>query len=106
MKKKFKKFKKEEDILLEKLNKCKTEKCAELNKERMKEQEIFEKEQDKSCPQKSSNAFYECSTRFYEKSKYKQSLFDFVECGKKECAKERKTLKNLRREAERKKIII
>lgn len=106
MKKKFKKFKKEEDILLEKLNKCKTEKCAELNKERMKEQEIYEKEQDKSCPQKSSNAFYECSTRFYEKSKYKQSLFDFVECGKKECAKERKTLKNLRREAERKKIII
>jgi len=106
MKKKFKKFKKEEDILLEKLNKCKTEKCAELNKERMKEQEILEKEQDKSCPQKSSNAFYECSTRFYEKSKYKRLFDKFVECGKKECAKERKTLKNLRREAERKKIII
>ena len=92
-------FNKEEDKLLEKLNKCKTEKCAELNKERMKEQEIFEKEQDKSCPQKSSNAFYECSTRFYEKSKYKRLFDKFVECGKKECAKERKTLKNLRREA-------
>ena len=99
MNEKMKKFNKEEDILLEKLNKCKTEKCAELNKERMKEQETFEKEQDKSCPQKSSNAFYECSTRFYEKSKYKRLFDKFVECVKNKCAKERKTLKNLRREA-------
>jgi len=96
---KIDKFNKEEDILVEKINKCKTEKCAELKKERMKERETFEKEQDESCPQKSSNAFYECSTRFYEKSKYKRLFDKFVECGKKECAKEIKTLKNSRREA-------
>ena len=84
---------------LEKLNKCKTEKCAELKKEHMKEQEIFQKEQGKSCPQKSPRPFYECSTRFYKKSEYKRLFDKFVECGKKKCAKERKTLKNLRREA-------
>jgi hypothetical protein len=86
------KHNKEEDKLLEKINKCKTRKCADLDKERMKEQETFQKEQDKSCPQKSPNAFYECSTRFYEKSKYKRLFDKFVECGKNKCAKERRTL--------------
>jgi hypothetical protein len=97
--KKINKINKEEDKLLEKFNKCKTRKCAKLNKERMKEVETFQKEQDKSCPQKSPNTFYECSTRFYKKSVYKRLFDKFVECGKKKCAKERKTLKNLRREA-------
>ena len=96
---KIEKFNKEAKKLLEKINRCHTKKCAELTKERMKEVETFEKEQGKSCPQKSPKPFYECSTRFYKKSEYKRLFDKFVECGKKKCAKERKTLKNLRREA-------
>ena len=89
-------FSKKEDRLLEKLTKCKTRKCAKNGKERVKEEKIFEKEQDKACPQKSSNAFYDCSVGFYDKSKYKKLSEKFVECGNKKCSKERKTLKNYR----------
>ncbi len=99
---KLKNFNKEEDKLLEKINECKTRNCASLDEERMKEKEAFEKEQAKSCPQKSPNAFYECSTQFYEKSKYKRLFDKFVECGKKKCGKERKTLKNFRKKTEMK----
>jgi len=88
-------FNKKESRVLKKLNRCKTRKCAKLNKERLKEQKGFEKEQDKECPQKSSTAFYECSVNFYNKSKYKKLYDEFVKCGRKKCSKERKTLKKL-----------
>jgi len=81
---------------LKKLNKCKTRKCAKLNKEAIKEGKIFLKEQDKACPQKSQPAFYNCSVGFYDKSKYKTLVKKFTKCGRKKCSKERKTLKNLR----------
>ena len=89
-------FNLKEEELLKKLNKCKTRKCAKINKERIKEGIIFYKEQDKKCPQKSSNAFYKCSVDFYNKSKYKKLFDEYVKCGKRKCSKERKTLKKLR----------
>ena len=87
---------KEEARLLKKLNKCKTRKCFKINKERIKEKKSFDKEQDKKCPQKSPNAFYDCSEDFYNKSKYKKLFDKYVKCGEKKCSKEKKTLKNLR----------
>lgn len=92
----FNSLNKKESQLLKKLNICKTRKCAKINKERIKEQPIFEKEQDKKCPQKSSKAFYDCSIDFYEKSKYKKLFVKYVECGKKKCSNEQKTLKKYR----------
>jgi hypothetical protein len=89
-------FSKEELRLVEKLNRCKTRKCAKLHKEREKEGKLFTKEQDIACPQKSNSAFYDCSVGFYEKSKYKKIFDKFVECAKKKCRKEKKTLKKLR----------
>lgn len=91
-----KKFDKEESQLLKKLNACRTRKCAKTKKARMKESKIFEKEQDIQCPQKSPMAFYDCSVDFYEKSKYKNLFDKNVNCGKKKCDKERKTLKKFR----------
>lgn len=89
-------FSKEELRLIEKLNRCKTRKCAKLHKEREKEGKLFTKEQDIACPQKSNTAFYDCSVGFYETSKYKKLFDKFVECGKRKCRKEKKTLKKLR----------
>ena len=89
-------FSKEEVRLIEKLNRCKTRKCAKLHKEREKEGKIFRKEQDIACPQKSDDKFYDCSVGFYERSNYKKVFDQFVECGKKKCSKEKKTLKKLR----------
>jgi hypothetical protein len=89
-------FIKEYIRLLKKLNKCKTRKCAKINKERIKEEINFDKEQDKKCPQKSSRAFYDCSVDFYNKSKYKKLFDKYVKCGKRKCSKEHKTLKKLR----------
>ena len=85
-----------EEHLLTKLNRCKTRKCAKIQKEREKEGVIFERKQAIQCRQKSSKAFYDCSVAFYNKSKYKKIFDKFVTCGKKKCSKERKTLKKLR----------
>ena len=87
---------KEEWLLIEKIAKCKTRKCAKLNKKREKEEKIFLKEQDIACPQKSDDEFYDCSVGFYEKSKYKKLYDKFTKCGERKCSKERKTLKKLR----------
>ena len=89
-------FNKEESQLLKKVNKCKTRKCSKINKERIKERKKFDKEQDIKCPQKLSNAFYNCSVDFYNKSKYKKLFDKYVKCGKQKCFKEKNTLKKLR----------
>ena len=89
-------YNKEEARLVKKLNKCKTRKCAKINKEQIKEKKMFVKDQDKKCPQKSSNAFYNCSVDFYDKSKYKTIFDKNVKCGEKKCSKEKKTLIKLR----------
>lgn len=89
-------FNKEESRLLKKVNNCKTRKCAKINRERIKEGKKFNKEQNIKCPQKSSNAFYNCSVDFYDKSKYKKLFDKYVKCGTKKCFKEKNTLKKLR----------
>ena len=89
-------FDKKETRLLKKLDRCKTRKCSKLNKKLIKSGIKFYKEQDKKCPQKSSRAFYDCTVDFYNKSEHKKLFDTFIECGKKKCSKERKTLKKLR----------
>jgi len=89
-------FNKEESRLLKKLNKCKTRKCTKINKEQIKEGKKFYKEQNIKCPQKLSNAFYNCSSDFYNNSKYKKLFDKYVKCGKQKCFKEKNTLKKLR----------
>lgn len=82
---------------LQKIEKCKTRKCSTYNKKRLSEYEKFIKEQDKQCPQKSNEEFYNCSDKFYENSEYKILYDKWVKCGKKMCAKEINDLKELRR---------
>jgi hypothetical protein len=89
-------FDKKENHLLKKLNQCKTRKCSKINKEYIKENKIFTKEQNKKCRQKSDKAFYDCSDIFYENSKNKILFDKFIKCGEEKCAKEKKTLKKYR----------
>ena len=82
---------------LQKINKCKTRKCLTHNKKRFTEYKKFIKEQDKQCPQKSSEEFYNCSVKFYENSEYKILFDKWIKCGKKMCAKEIEELREFRR---------
>ena len=91
---------KKTDILVKKVNNasntyhnCKTRKCSKIEKERLKEYVIFEKEQNKACPQKSSDAFYKCSIGFYNNSKYKTLSNKYDKCGQNKCPKEFKNYK-------------
>ena len=77
------------DILLKKFfissnayEKCKTRKCSKIKKDLIKERVIFGKEQKKACPQKSSDAFYNCAVGFYNNSKYKILNDSYDKCGK------------------------
>jgi hypothetical protein len=90
-------FKKEKPYLL-KINKCKTRKCLTHNKNRLKEYKKFIKEQDKQCPQKSNEEFYNCTDKFYENSEYKKLFDKWVKCGKKMCGKEIEELRQFRRQ--------
>ena len=81
---------------LKKIDKCKTRKCLTHNKKRLIEHEKFIKEQDKQCPQKSNEEFYNCSDKFYENSEYKKLFDKWVKCGKEMCAKEIEELREFR----------
>lgn len=86
-KKKLISLEKKETILRNKIEKCKKTKCSKLYKEKIKEDKVFEKEQDKQCPkQLNDDEFYECSKLFYNnhpelKIKYNK----FVKCGTIKC---------------------
>ena len=56
----------------------------------------FEKEQYIKCPQKSSNAFYKCSTKFYEGSKLQKLLGEVSKCSDKKCFSQHKALNKFR----------
>jgi hypothetical protein len=88
-------FKKEKPYLL-KINKCKTRKCLTHNKKRLLEYKTYIKEQDKQCPQKSNEEFYNCTDKFYEKSEYKKLFDKWVKCGKEKCSKEINELREFR----------
>ena len=82
---------------LKKIDKCKTRRCLTHNKKRLIEHEKFIKEQDKQCPQKSNEEFYNCSDKFYENSEYKKLFDKWVKCGKEMCTKEIEELREFRR---------
>jgi len=91
------------DILLKKFfissnayEKCKTRKCSKIKKDLIKERVIFGKEQNKACPQKSSDAFYKCSIGFYNNSNLKTLSENYEKCGKKKCSKEFKKMRKYR----------
>ena len=86
-------FNEEERRLLKKYHKCKTRKCSKINKEQIKEEINYVKELEKKCPQKSSNAFYNCGIDFYNKSKFKKLFDKYVKCGTRKCSKEEKALR-------------
>jgi hypothetical protein len=88
----------QEKSYLKKIDKCKTRKCLTHNKKRLKEYKKFIKEQDKQCPQKSNDEFYNCTNKFYENSEYKKLFDKWVKCGKKMCGKEIEELIQFRRQ--------
>ena len=61
-----------------------------------RESKPFEKEQSIKCPQKSSNAFYKCSTKFYEGSKLQKLLGEVSKCSDKKCFSQHKALNKFR----------
>jgi hypothetical protein len=95
-----KKLEKKEIKSLKKVNSCKKSKCAKLYKIKQRESKKFEKEQDIKCGKiKSNTKYYDCTSKFYEESSYKNIADEYVECGKIKCKKEKenhkKTLNNV-----------
>jgi hypothetical protein len=72
--------------------KCKTRKCSKYIKRKEKEDPIFEKAQALKCPQKSANAFYKCSTKFFNGSKMEKLMANIQTCARKECSLQSKKL--------------
>ena len=95
--KSFNEKEKEEFRLFKKFDKCRTIKCSKYIKNYKRESKSFEKEQCIKCPQKSSNAFYECSTKFYEGSNAQKLLGEVVKCSNKKCFSQKKALNKLRK---------
>ena len=82
---------KKEDTLLNKLESCKKTKCGLLQKDKINSHKIFGKEQNKQCPNTLSNKkYYNCTTKFYEKSDYKNKFENYAKCGNTKCKKEKK----------------
>ena len=65
-------------------------------KEKNKEGIKFTKEEKIKCTQKSSKKFYDCSSEFYDKSKYKGLSEKYYKCGETKCSKEHKNLNKYR----------
>ena len=89
--------KKKELKLLRNFDKCRTRKCSNSIKKRNSVSNSFMNLQEKECPQKSSKAFYNCSTKFYEGSNLQKLSEDVVKCSDKKCNKQKKKLTTLRR---------
>lgn len=94
--KSFNEKEKEESRLFKKYDKCRTRKCSKYIKNYKRESKPFEKEQSIKCPQKSSNAFYKCSTKFYEGSKLQKLLGEVSKCSDKKCFSQHKALNKFR----------
>ena len=88
---------KKESRLLKGFDKCRTRKCANFIKDRNSIRNSFEKEQDIKCPQKSSKAFYNCSSKFYEGSKLQILSEALVKCSHKKCKAQKKKLNTYRK---------
>ena len=81
------------DLHEEKLNKCKTRKCGQFQKEIRKANLILQKEQEQ-CPRNMVNE-NECLDKIYLKSKSRKLVTRLIQCQKKKCSKESKHLKAL-----------
>ena len=82
---------KKEDTLLNKLESCKKTKCGLLQKDKINSHKVFEKEQNKQCPNTlSTKKYYNCSTKFYDKSDYKNKLENYFNCIDTKCKNEKK----------------
>jgi len=87
-------FDKKENKLLKKLTSCKTRKCSKINKERVKECAIFQKDLEKKCNQKDFKEYYKCYKKVNKAgSKCVALSKETSKCGEERCSKERKTLK-------------
>ena len=62
-------------------------------KRKEKEQIRFDKEQAIKCPQKSANAFYKCSAKFFDGSTLEKRMANIQTCAHKVCTTESKKLK-------------
>jgi hypothetical protein len=92
-------FDKKENRLVKKLTRCKTRKCSKINKERMKENKIYENGLEKQCTDKDIKLWSECLKDYDNKygSKNKILYNKFVKCGNEKCSKEYKTLKKYKK---------
>lgn len=82
---------KKEDILFNKLESCKKKQCGLLQKDKINSYKVFEKEQNKQCPNTlSTKKYYNCSTKFYDKSDYKNKLENYFNCIDTKCKYEKK----------------
>ena len=82
---------KTEDTLFNKLESCKKTKCGSLQKDKIKSGKVFEKQQNKQCPNTlSTKKYYNCSTKFYDKSDYKNKLENYFNCIDTKCKQEKK----------------
>jgi hypothetical protein len=82
----------EESRIWKTFDRCRTRKCSKIIKNTNKERKTFEKEQAKKCPQKRANAFYNCSSKFYNGSKLEKLSKDIVKCAKKKCYTQKRKL--------------
>jgi hypothetical protein len=100
----FSNMEKKEDMLFNKFIKCRTRKCSKIFKKYDDENIIFQKEQNKACPQKSAKAYYKCSSNFYDKkgAKLKKLLNERRKCSDKMCYKQTMKLKKHRNQMNKK----
>ena len=93
--KKIKEIDKIREPFLKKLKKCKTQKCSTQNKKKLAEKKRYLKEEKKQCSKIVDNSeYYDCTSKLYDKSKYKKLFDKWVKCGKTKCSKEFKNLPN------------
>ena len=79
---------KKEDTVFNKLESCKKKQCGSLQKDKIKLGKVFKNEQNKQCPNILSDMkYYNCSTKFYDKSDYKNKLENYAKCGNTKCKK-------------------
>jgi len=97
MNKNIRKLEKQEDNLINQMQKCRETKCSKKFRIKEKEEKIFEKEQDKRCPKNLTNdEFYNCSKKFYKNSEYKKIYDEYAKCGETNCKIYKKKLHSLR----------
>jgi len=77
------------------LSRCKTKKCPKNKSKLLKTKKIYDDEMAKKCNDlKNNDAYYNCSVKVYEKSKYKKEKDADKICGEEKCLKEWEALRD------------